>query len=362
MQGLISRKGVPLGNVPDYSCPICKTRLNKSVRAFRCTECKQDWRVTDGIPDFRIQADTYWGVYPEESMNRLVGRCRHIGFLPAVKEAFESSDPSFYDYIFDDSRANWHFVVPLEPEARVLDAGCGWGTLSFALAKHYGELVALDSCRQMLDLVSSRKQAEYPSGRNVTPVCGQLNCLPFPNGSFDLVVMNGVLEWVPFVEKDGDPVMLQLKALKEARRVLKKGGCLYCATENRWSAINFLGCRDTHSGLRFAPVLPRWLANLQSRLVRGKDFREYTHTIRQHRRMLKEAGFASSVFYAPLPSYRNFHYFLPLEDSRKIEFALRHLFYPRNNSQAFFIGLVKTFSLYKAVKHFVPDFGYTAFA
>ena len=343
-------------NLPEFSCPICKTRLERGVR---CTECKQDWPVSDGIADFRLEPETYWGVYPREFIIKFIERCRRTGFHPALKETFEKSDPSFYDYILNDSRANWHFVLSLPADARILDSGCGWGTLSFALAKRFGEVVAFDSGREMVELVSLRKEEERR--RNLVPVCGQANYLPFPDGYFDLVVMNGVLEWVPFVEKDGDPAALQLKALKEARRVLKKGGCLYCATENRWSAINFLGCRDTHSGLRFAPVLPRWLANLQSRIARGKDFREYTHTFRGHKRMIKEAGFSSSVFYAPLPSYRNFHYFLPLQDYRKIEFALTHLFYARNNIQTFFIWLVNSFSLYRWVKYFVPDFSYTAF-
>ncbi|MBN1527376.1 MAG: class I SAM-dependent methyltransferase [Candidatus Omnitrophica bacterium] len=342
----------------DLVCPVCKGTLDRGEGLLSCQKCGKEWRAPGGIADLRLSPARYWGEYPEDVMDRLVARCREAGWNAALKEFFLERDPQYYDYTLDKRRADWHLLVPIGRESRILDAGCGWGTLSFALAGVYREVVALDAVRQRVEFIDIRSKSE--GLKNLTPVCGQVGSLPFPDGYFDLVVLNGVLEWVPMMEEGVSPATAQMGALKEVLRVLKKGGYLYLAIENRWAAINFLGFKDTHSGLRFVTLMPRFLANIYSRAVRGKDFREYTWTYWEHRRMLRKAGFSDARFYAPLPTYRRFYYMLPIKDSSKIKFFLRSMAFPRNDMQRFFILAANSFFLYKIARYFVPDFSIVA--
>jgi ubiquinone/menaquinone biosynthesis C-methylase UbiE len=342
----------------DLACPLCKTRLISQSGSSACPSCGKEWPVGDGVRDFRISKDKYWGAYPERRITELNGRCKEIGWAGALKEFLAESDPEYYEYILDEARAHWDFMIPLEGNARVLDAGCGWGTLSFALAKKYREVVAFDVNKPQIEFIQTRARSENIG--NLFAACGQVNYLPFPDASFDLAVLNGVLEWVPVIEAGKKPAAAQEEVLREIFRVLKKGGYLYLAIENRWSAINFLGFKDTHSGLRFAPLLPRPLADIYSRFARKKDFREYTYTYDEQKRILRKAGFSGADFYAPLPSYRNFYYLLPVECASRVRFFVENLLYARNKLQAFFIGVVKALFLHRYVKYFVPDFSIVA--
>jgi ubiquinone/menaquinone biosynthesis C-methylase UbiE len=265
-----------------------------------------------------IYKKKYWGEYAQDVMNKLILQCKTMGWESALKEFFSKEDPEYYDYILDEGRANWHFLIPLKEDARILDLGCGWGTLSFALSKIYKEVIAFDVVTERLEFIEIRRRSQ--NLQNILSVCGQINYLPFPDNYFDLVILNGVLEWIPYIEEDKDPYPAQIEALREARRVLKKDGYLYLAIENRWSVINFLGFKDTHSGLRFAPLLPRYLANIYSRLMRKKDFREYTYTYWQHRKILKKVGFSQIKFYTPIPSYRRFYYLIPVDEHYQMKF------------------------------------------
>ncbi len=341
----------------NFVCPQCRGSLKADAGALTCGACRARWPVTDGVPDFRPVRDRYWGEVPEELMDRLLAACRQKGWHEAVKEFFKERDPGYYEYLTDKRRANWSYLVSLPRTARILDAGCGWGALSFPLAERFGAVYGLDIVPQRCAFVHTRGEQDHQPG--VIPLCGPMTRLPFADGFFDGVVLNGVLEWIPSTE-DGDPEEVQAAALKEACRVLKPGGILYLAIENRWAAINFLGFRDTHSGLRFAPLLPRPLANLYSRIARRKDFREYTYTYREHKRMLRRAGFREPCFYAPLPTYRRFYYFLPIDDSRRVRFFLETLVSSRNRLQRFFVTVVQVLRAYGLVKYFVPDYSILA--
>lgn len=342
-----------------FVCPVCKASLVSEHDALLCTGCRALWPLKNGVPDFRTSRGKYWGEYSEVVMDQLLIKTQEAGWRPALQEFFSQRDPGYLEYITDDGRANWAYGLSLPQGSRVLDAGCGWGTLSFSLAKLCKEVFALDIVSQRLGLVRQRCRDEKQE--NVFPVCGEINRLPFPDDFFDLVVLNGVLEWIPSVEEGSKPCASQLEALKEIFRVLKKGARLYLAIENRWAAINFLGFRDTHSGLRFVPILPRFLADIYSRLVRGKDFREYTYTYREYQALLKKSGFDNAVFYAPLPTYRRFQYMIPIENVSRVKFFIKTIVASRNRRQQFFVWLTGVFCLYRFVKYFVPDFSIVAF-
>lgn len=89
-------------------------------------------------------------------------------------------------------------------EGLLLDLGCGGGWSVFALSR---EVVGIDVSRSSLAAARSI---------NYRVAAADLGELPFPDGSFDLVVSSDVLGHVPIEAKD--------RVLSEILRVLKKGG------------------------------------------------------------------------------------------------------------------------------------------
>lgn len=98
------------------------------------------------------------------------------------------------------------------PQALVLDLGCGGGHVSYRLAPHVGQVVALDLSEDMLRTVAAEARKRGLS--NIVTERGSARRLPFADGAFDVVASRySAHHW-------GD-----LPAcLRQARRVLKSGG------------------------------------------------------------------------------------------------------------------------------------------
>lgn len=108
------------------------------------------------------------------------------------------------------------FLPSMRPGTRLLDVGCGPGsiTLGLAAAVAPGEAVGLDVEESVLD--AARERAAVDGVTNVRFEAGDVAALPFPDGSFDAVFAHTLLEHVG----DGGA------ALREMRRVLRPGGVI----------------------------------------------------------------------------------------------------------------------------------------
>ena len=111
------------------------------------------------------------------------------------------------------------YLLPyLRPGLRVLDFGCGPGTISVGLAKAVepGELHGVDMEESQISL--SRHFAQQGGHDNATFHVGDVTALPFPDGFFDVAHCHDVLMHVPDTHA----------VLTEVKRVLKPGGIIGC--------------------------------------------------------------------------------------------------------------------------------------
>lgn len=118
-----------------------------------------------------------------------------------------------------------------QPGQQALDLCCGTGDLALALARHGAQVTGLDFTQQMLDAAQKREyltQRQAPEGgshatrntQHASPpphfVRGDAQCIPFADGSFDLVTVGYGLRNLASWET----------GLREMRRVAKPGGRL----------------------------------------------------------------------------------------------------------------------------------------
>ena len=116
-------------------------------------------------------------------------------------------------------------------ELELLDAGCGTGNYSAALAGLVGRVTAIDFSEGMLAIAKAKLAHEARANR-ISFHQGSVDALPFPAQTFDAVMFNQVLHHL----EDGGDTTYQghARALAEAHRVLRPGGVLlvnFCSHE-----------------------------------------------------------------------------------------------------------------------------------
>lgn len=104
--------------------------------------------------------------------------------------------------------------------AKILDLGCGTGTLAILIKKEYPEanVTGLDIDPEVLKIAEKKSAAE---GVRINFDIGSAFMLPYPDRSFDLVVSSLMFHHLTRENK--------IRALKEAFRILKENGELHIA-------------------------------------------------------------------------------------------------------------------------------------
>ena len=125
---------------------------------------------------------------------------------------------------------------------RALDVGCGNGAISLVLAQLGCEVIGADL--NYTAVSNAAKRPEGGPGLAADFLRGVSESLPFPSGSFDLIVCNDVLEHVSSHKR----------TLRELARVVKPGGLIYCKFPNLLSLTNLM--KDPHYGVFGASILP----------------------------------------------------------------------------------------------------------
>jgi SAM-dependent methyltransferase len=156
----------------------------------------------------------------------------------------------------------------LQPGMKLLDCGCGPGSITLGLAQIVspGEVWGIDIEPSQVALASSRQREAGVS--NLQFQVASVYALPFPDDTFDAVFMHAILQHLR------DP----LAAIQEARRVLKRGGVV--------------GVRDDDLGsLISSPTNPDMdrVIELLGKIMQRSGGNPYVG--RTHRNLLRKGGF-----------------------------------------------------------------------
>lgn len=326
----------------DLACPRCAGPVRDAASGLVCTACGAIYPVRDGIADFRCHRhDYYFNPVPRAEMEVLTRDAQFQSWEKTIHRFLErvGQNPDWFDDLVVDGRYAWKLFLRLPKNARVLDLGCGLGNLAKNIAPNVARVDALDLTLERLKFARVRFQQGSSTERITLLAGGDGRYLPFPDNSFDCVTLSGVLEWVAADDKlwnhgntraetaknaflsffdKRNPRLTQISFLTEVRRILKPQGQLFVAIENRLSYCYFGGRRDHHSGLWFASLLPRFLANLYSILVTHQPYRTYTYSINGYRRLLRAAGFSKEEFYGLTPGYTQLAELIPLQRRDRI--------------------------------------------
>jgi ubiquinone/menaquinone biosynthesis C-methylase UbiE len=196
-----------------------------------------------------------------------------------IPDAYDYSQ-EFKDYILEmlkdrpaeEQRRNWyamamsrvafqrrHFLPTISrfvdlKDKRVLEIGCGTGPSTVVMAACGASIEARDINERMVEAARLRVRDHGFSDRVNVQVTSDSSKLDFPDGHFDIAVVNGVLEHVHPEMRKG--------ILHEIWRVLKGGGCLFIGeTPNRLFPYD-----DHTTGLWGLHYLPARMAQRYAKL------------------------------------------------------------------------------------------------
>jgi SAM-dependent methyltransferase len=251
-----------------------------------------------------------WGDLPPAAMASLLERSRAEGWRRAL-ESTAGAGSKFARRVNDLALGNWHLLLLHPRSARTLDVGCGFGSLSLGLAEYYRMAVGAEPLRERVEFAALRGRQDRSAAAFVRAGGQQL---PFARGAFDLVTMNGVLEWAALF-LDGDPQALQAAMLREAARLLRPGGNVAVAIENRFALETLTGLPDTHTGVHAVPALPRPVADLVMRWRKGQRYRTYLHSRTGYQRLLRSAGYAEVQVLDLVSSYNDYDFVVDPHDA-----------------------------------------------
>ena len=118
-------------------------------------------------------------------------------------------------------------MLPIKRSDNILDLGAGTGYIAIPAAKMVDGLVyALDIDPRMLEVIDTKAQREKIT--NIKSVKGNIDNIPLPDDSIDIVIASWVLHEVKPLSKP----------LQQIKRVLKEGGYFLCFEfENKESPI-----------------------------------------------------------------------------------------------------------------------------
>jgi len=283
-------------------CPSCGNTLKAESGSLVCEKCQSFHKVDEGIPYF-IENEIYWSEpgIEKEMLGEIVEDMKNRNWRDVLGSHSSVAVRKHFDFIQDLGRANWHPMLHLDSRSVIMDFGAGMGTLSHAFSKHYKSVYAVEPVELRCKFMKYRFEQE--GIRNVRVVRGDSTALPFQENSFDHILLNGVLEWLPYSYKGVNPREAQLRVLRNMNRLLNRNGSISIGVENRLNYGYFLGAPDSHLGIKYVTLLPRPIADVICLYMIGDRYRPYIYSWRGIRKLLRESGFKDIKIFNSIPSY-----------------------------------------------------------
>ena len=182
-----------------------------------------------------------------------------------------------------------HMLVLIESlmldssRTHIADIGCGTGDMTNALAKKGFRLSASDIANNMVN-IAKEKNKDFINSGLVDIITADAESLPYNDKSFDLVILSGVIEYLPDDEK----------WMNEAKRVVKPGGYLLLNVTNsgsirRMTQQPFERLKSFSAFRKAAHFIKHKILNKEP--LHYFYFKIRTHRTRQFDRFLADQGF-----------------------------------------------------------------------
>lgn len=227
----------------------------------------------------KLNVDFYNGedIYNDGAVEELL--YRHYKFGEPIDEC--DREVFFYTTNIRENILNWY---PFSDGSDILEIGAGLGTITGMLASHSKTITAVEASKRRAQVIYER----HSDHDNLLIYQADFKDIEFTK-KYDYIVMVGVLEYAKIYQKTRDPYKTFLNKIK---KLLKPGGKLLIAIENRYGIKYWAGSSEDHLGREYAGLL-----GYDGEKVRTFGKTELTN-------LLQSSGFNHTKMYYPFPDYK----------------------------------------------------------
>ena len=202
------------------------------------------------------------------------------------------------EYHLTSRRANALRGIDLKPVKTALEIGCGCGAISRYLGERGIQLDCVEGSPRRAEITRLRCE-DLPNVRVINSHFGEL---AIPDACYDLVVLNGVLEYAGKYDPEGrSPRDAAIATLKRALAALKPDGFIFLAIENRLGFKYLAGATEDHFGVPWVGLdgYPAYDSPVNEKYggIRTWDRQEWLA-------LLEELGGLQVEFVYPFPDYK----------------------------------------------------------
>lgn len=191
--------------------------------------------------------------------------------------------PSLYHFSRERSLA--YQSLNITRDMRVLEVGCGCGSITRLLGERSDHVVALEGSPRRATITRARTR----DLNSVTVLCASFEDVKFTQ-QFDLVVCNGVLEYASLFVKHENPHRRMIELLSA---LVAPGGSLVVAIENKLGLRYFSSSKEEHTNTMYDGLEGYPRQQMGARTFGAKELK-----------WLFEGIFAETEFLLPLPDYK----------------------------------------------------------
>lgn len=190
-------------------------------------------------------------------------------------------------YHLSPARENIVEWLPIGKTETVLEIGSGCGAITGALSRKAAKVTCIELSKRR-SLINAYRHRD---DENIEILLGNfIDVYEKLTGTYDYITLIGVLEYAQSYVGGEKPAQ---KLLEMAKKLLKPGGKIIVAIENKYGLKYWAGCKEDHVG-KFYKSMEGYEAADGVRTYSKGELEEMT----------KDCAFAESVFYYPYPDYK----------------------------------------------------------
>ena len=202
----------------------------------------------------------YYGEIPEKDFYQLLNYIcdLNINASYAISEYCAATNN---DYFIEHAIGNKRGLIVESfgnlQNKEVLDYGCGLGAIGIACVKKGANVTFVDSCKARVKMAKNLADELSTFSKNIFATALDINSIIKLNKKYDLIIINGLLEWLPSTKKASHTTALEVQQdfLKICKELLNKDGCIYISMENRFALLYQIGYPEDHTNINNISII-----------------------------------------------------------------------------------------------------------